>query len=456
MSAQRRFRRALTLLTMTLLVPGSAQLVAGDDRLGRMALRTWLGMWAALLGVVLLGMARPGAVITLFTNPAVLALLRVVLIAAAVGWAALLFDAWRLGDPRELGQPQRLAVFSLGGGLCVAVAGSLLFASHVVAVQRDFIETVFGTGPAAAADDGRYNVLLLGGDSGPTRDGLRPDSITVASIDAESGRIVLFGLPRNLEDVPFPDGSVMQERFPRGFNCSGCYLNAVHTWAENHADLFPPEVAAPGLEATRQAVAASTGLQISYTAMVDLGGFRQLVDALGGVTLHVPEAVPIGSTGNIRDWIQPGRQHLDGFQTLWFTRSRATSDDYSRMARQKCVLGALLHQVEPRTVLAHFQEVAEAGQQIMTTDIPASEVDRFVELALKARQLPVATVSFVPPLVRTYDPSFESIRGLVERALDRSEAADSGEPAATPNNRAAKTERPSDAANLSADLTSAC
>ena len=52
------------------------------------------------------------------------------------------------------------------GVLTFVVAGSLLFASHVVGVQRNFIIAMFGDGVASAAEHGRYNVLLIGGDAG--------------------------------------------------------------------------------------------------------------------------------------------------------------------------------------------------------------------------------------------------------------------------------------------------
>ena len=80
----------------------------------------------------------------------------------------------------------------VNGLLCFTVAGALLFGAHLVGVQRDFIITMFGDGEATGAHDGRYNVLLLGGDSGAGRWGLRPDSMTVASIDAETGKTVLI------------------------------------------------------------------------------------------------------------------------------------------------------------------------------------------------------------------------------------------------------------------------
>ena len=71
-------------------------------------------------------------------------------------------------------------------------------------------------GGIAGSADGRFNVLLMGGDSGAGRWGLRPDSLTVASIDAITGRTVLVSLPRNMQDFPFADGSVMAEQFPDG------------------------------------------------------------------------------------------------------------------------------------------------------------------------------------------------------------------------------------------------
>jgi LCP family protein required for cell wall assembly len=452
-SARIRFRRALTLLGMTLVLPGSAQLVAGNKQVGRAAMRAWL---ATISGTILLAALYFGwrsMAFRLMTNTMLLGLLRVGLVVAAAIWVGLLLDAWRLGDPLALRQRQRLAMFSLNSAVCIVASGALLFASHVVAVQRDFIEFMFGDGQVSSAVDGRYNVLLLGGDSGKTRVGLRPDSITLASIDADTGRTVLFGLPRNMERVPFPDGSVMARRFPNGFHWEPDYLNAINTWAGDHPGIFPEGVQDPGIEATKEAVQGITGLPVNYYAMVNLYGFRSLVDAVGGITLKVGERVPIGGIGgDITGWIEPGQQHLDGYHALWYARSRATSDDYSRMARQKCVMNAMLHQLSPRTVLAHVEAIAKASEQLMSTDIPASQLGTFIDLALKARSLPVATVSFVPPRIKTYDPDYGLIRTTVANAIARSEAADAGAP---PGKHKHDGSSPA-GANVTANLTHAC
>jgi len=427
-----RFRRAVALLLMTLVLPGSAQLVAGNKRWGRLAMRVVGLLASTLLVLVVVAKFWPVELSALIFDPTVLAGLRVLLVLGALGWAVLFVDAWRIGDPLGLRRGQRLAVFSLNGALCVVVAGALLFGSHLVSVQRSLVVDIFGHGITSNAEDGRYNVLLLGGDAGVTREGLRPDSMTVASIDEDTGRTVLFSLPRNLEEVPFPEGTPMHDAYPHGFDCEGCYLNSVYTWATDHEDLFPRAVGDVGAYATKRAVEEVTGLTVNYYAMVDLRGFRDLVDAVGGVTLTVPERLPIGGVdGPVKGWVEPGRRHLDGFETLWFARSRRTSDDYSRMARQKCVMSAMLTQLSPRDVLTRFQDIATASTEIVTTDVPAGELNTFLDLAAKARRLPVASVSFVPPTIETYDPDYDRIRSMVEAAVARAEQADDAQEGAT-------------------------
>jgi polyisoprenyl-teichoic acid--peptidoglycan teichoic acid transferase len=444
-----QLRRALSLLAMTLVAPGSAQLVAGNKTVGRIALRLYAAVLLAFIALVMIAVFWRSELITLGTSLWWLRVIRFALIGVALGWAFLIIDAWRIADPLSLGRRHRVAMTLVNGALCLSLTGGLLFASHLVAVQRDFIATVFGGGEVSAAEQGRYNVLLLGGDAGPTRVGLRPDSITLASVDTSTGRTVLIGLPRNLENVPFPPGTPMHKAFPKGFDCDGCYINGINTWATDHASLFPKSKT-PGIDATVEAVEQVTGLTVNYYALIDLRGFQDLVDAVGGVTIDVKRRIPIGGVGApITGWIEPGRQRLDGFQTLWYSRSRATSNDYSRMARQKCVMNAMLHQLDAKTVLLNFSKIAKAGKQILSTSIPASEVDTFVKLSLKARSLPVSTVSFVPPTIDTGDPDYAKIRSMVSDAIAASEARDDGSSASGHHKKHHD-------ANHSNDLAKAC
>jgi LCP family protein required for cell wall assembly len=324
---------------------------------------------------------------------------------------------------------------------------------------------MFGDGSASGAHDGRYNVLLLGGDSGAGRWGLRPDSITVASIDARTGKTVLIGLPRNMARFPFAEGSVMNRRFPQGFDCDGCYLNGVSTWALDHPDLFKRSKT-PGVDATVMAVEGITGLKINYWAMVNLQGFKDLVNAVGGVRLRVRAPIPVGGLGDdVTGYIEPGVRKLNGHDTLWFARAREGSDDYSRMARQKCVMNAMLQQVSPQVALRNFSEIAEASTAMLSTDLPRSEVDRFIALALEAKDQKVATVSLVPPLINTGDPDIDVIHSAVRHAIEASEdgAAGSTTEARKPRKRSGSVTGGSVgsldagyAANQSQDLAASC
>jgi LCP family protein required for cell wall assembly len=439
-AARVRYRRALMLMTMTIVVPGSAQLAAGNRRVGLAALRVWLALVAFVVLSIPVALVRHQYVFWLASDTSLLLLLRIVLIVLAVGWAGLLVDAWRLGQPLSLSVSHRRAVVGVNGVLCFSVAGTLLFGAHLVGVQRDFILTMFAGDQVSSAHHGRFNVLLLGGDSGAGRWGLRPDSMTIASIDEETGRTVLVGLPRNMANFPFAKGSVMAKQFPHGFDCDGCYLNGVSTWAQDHTALFGKSKN-PGVDATIMAIEGITGLKINYWAMVNLEGFRDLVDAVGGVTLRIRQPIPVGGLGSdVTGYIKPGTRKLNGHDVLWFARAREGSDDYSRMARQKCVMGAMLHQISPQTALTNFEAIAKASSAMISTDIPPGEVDKFISLALKARAQKISTVSLVPPMIVTAHPDIPTVRRMVDAAIARAEgrtpaqqaAAPSAEPTPTP------------------------
>jgi len=142
-SAKVRFRRALALLLMTLVLPGSAQLVAGHRTTGRVALRVWLGLAALVTFVALIAFKWHGFGFWLGTNTTVLAMVRFGLCLLAVGWAFLFLDAWRLGNPLALLQRHRLAMVGINGLLCFSVAGSLLFVSHVFGDSHSLFDVGF-------------------------------------------------------------------------------------------------------------------------------------------------------------------------------------------------------------------------------------------------------------------------------------------------------------------------
>jgi polyisoprenyl-teichoic acid--peptidoglycan teichoic acid transferase len=424
-----RIRRARTLLGLTLVAPGSAQLVAGDAsvlraRAARTVLRIWAGFLVALVLLAIAWLIHREFVLGLFTHQSVLRGLALLLLAAGVGWPLLTLDAWHLGGVRHLPVRSRRQLTVIAGLLALLTCAVPIAAGRRVWAGADLLGGVFGSSTRSTVADGRYNVLLLGGDAGPDRVGTRPDSVNLASIDADTGRTALISLPRNLQNVPFPAGSLAAKALPRGWSCGDtCLLNAIYTWgSQKQNQKYFPGVKDPGAEAMKQAVQAITGLKVNYYVLIDLQGFRSMIDAVGGINIDVTARVPIGGeTSPISGWIEPGKQHLNGFHALWYARSRTITSDYDRMARQRCVMTAMVNQLDPGTLLSHFQQIAAAGPKVVSTDIPAAELPKFITLGGEAKRRKIESLQFVPPLIVPHHPNYALIRNRVAALIADSE-----------------------------------
>ncbi|GAB3434181.1 hypothetical protein GCM10027517_01980 [Phycicoccus ginsengisoli] len=427
-------RRAFTLVLLTLLVPGSAQLVAGNRRLGRLALRLWLVAVVLVLALGLLLLASRSTAIGLLGHSWVLTTLQALLTAYAIGWAVLFVDAWRLGRPSSMVIRARRWLTLVTAALLVVTSGGLVYAANTVGAGRDAMNSLFTGKDAVPPSKGRYNILLLGADSGGDRIGTRPDSIQLVSVDGRTGRAVTFGFARDTENIDFRPGSTMARLMPGGWNCGDqCLLNGLYTWGHEHRAEFPAGTRDPGLVATREAVEALSGLDVQYYVMVDLKGFSRMVDAVGGLDVTVKYRTPIGGgTSPIVGWIEPGRQHLDGWHALWYARSRQGSTNYERMARQRCVMTAMVDQLDPQTVLTRFQKIAAASSTLIQTDLPASELGRFADLALQTRAQKIRSVNFVPPLIKPWDYDPAVVTRTVQSAIAASESASSASARAKP------------------------
>lgn len=437
------FRRGATMLAMSLVLPGSAQLAAGSRRIGRWGVRVWGLAVAALLLAVLLLLAARNVLLTVLTTGWVLWVASWLVLAAGLFWAFILVNAWWAARPRDMGTTRAVLLGGVALVLAVVIAYGTVLTASALRASGDAISSVLGGGGDTKVKDGRYNILLLGSDAGNDREGARTDSVTVASVDARTGRTVLFGLPRNLEDVPFPESSPLHALYPNGYGCETheCLLNAIYKLGWDNKKLYPG-VKDPGVQAVEEAVQATTGLQLNYYAMVDMYGFKDLIDALGGVNIDIGIQVPVGGDqATATSYIEPGpSRHLTGAEALWFSRQRTGSTDYARMQRQKCVMSAMLHQMDPMTVATKFGQIATATGQVLVTDVPSDQVGTLAELALKARSLDIRNVIFSPPLIAPGSPNFAVIRQTVADQIAASEALDA----------AAKSVKPAPAATTSA------
>lgn len=411
-----RTKRAFVLILLTLFVPGSAQIVAGDRRLGRRALRVTLVAWALIVLLLILVATNRSLLIGIVTNEFTSLVLILILLAFAVGWAILFINTLRLIRPVLL-EPRIRPV--VGAALVLAMvlsSGSLGYAAYLLNVGRNAIGSIFASGPAIEPSEGRYNFLMMGGDAGADRTGRRPDSLSVISVDAETGKTAIISIPRNLQNAQFSEDSPMRQIYPDGYDCGNeCLINAINTEVTNeHQDLYPG-VADPGAQATLEAVSGSLGIKVQAYVLVDMEGFSKLIDAMGGIRIKAGGWVPMsgpmvdeanGIHGMPEGWIPAGEQHLDGYHALWYGRSREFVDDYSRIQRQQCVQQAMLKQLDPATLLSKFQDIAEAGTKVVDSNISASQLGSFVDLAVKAKGQDVARLTIGPP---DFDASFSTV-----------------------------------------------
>ncbi|RLV54637.1 LytR family transcriptional regulator [Aeromicrobium phragmitis] len=467
LSPARALRRALALMVATIVWPGSAQLLAGRRRLGLIVMALWGVLVIAAIVVLLWFRPERETIFGWVTDAETLYIARLVVVGVVLGWLALFVDAWRLATFPGLDRPRWLLVAVLNMTVIALVSGMLTIGWSTVSASRQVVTEVFAATETAPPLQGRYNILLIGADSADGREGLRPDSLNVLSVDARTADTVMVSLPRNLQGVPFPEDSPMHALYPNGFNCgSECLLNAVHTAAQERADLYP-DSDDPGLDATIEAVEGATGLSINYYVMINMQGFASLVDAVGGVTVTVTTPIAMfGETDRRRDqFIPEGRQRLDGNEALWFARSRIQSDDFTRMARQKCLMVAMLDQLSPQTVLLNAGRIADSSSQMLRTDLPASELAAFADLALDARTQQIATLSVVPPEYNTVNPDFARIHADIAALIARSsQPASSASPSApAPTTAPGPTTAPQPTeptatpdANITDDLAAAC
>ena len=384
------------------------------------------------------------AVLDLAVDPSALDVVAAVLMVAGVVWVgSIVLTAERAWPRHSRRTVVWKSLFVLAA--CAVVVAPLSVAVRYMEVQADLVSAVFAaprpaptvvvseeaTPPPEPEDPwegvDRVNLVLLGSDAGKNRIGVRTDSMMVVSIDPQSGDTLLIGVPRNLENVPFPTSNPMHALYPNGYNCGDeCLMNGIWTLAETRPDLYPDNPS-PGRMTTVDVLGEITGLDLGSSVVIDLSGFAQLVDAMGGVDVNVTERVCIDChvvngglawTSDRREWIEPGLQHLDGRHALWYARSRATSDDFSRMRRQRCVAGALLQQADPVSLFARYPKIARAVQDNVSVDLPADELPAWVDLVQRVQEGgSIRSLPLTDDVVTPGNPDYGKIRKLVRRAL---------------------------------------
>ncbi|HWI33702.1 MAG TPA: LCP family protein, partial [Lapillicoccus sp.] len=138
--------------------------------------------------------------------------------------------------------------------------------------------------------------------------------------------------------------------------------------------------------------------------------------------------------GVVRDnigWIEPGLQKLNGVQALWYARSRILSDDFSRMRRQRCLIGALLDQVNPVNMLRQYPELAQAAKENISTDIAVEQLPAWVELVQRIQKGAITSLTFTSDNINPANPNYPKMREMVQAAINPPPAAETPTPSTT-------------------------
>jgi polyisoprenyl-teichoic acid--peptidoglycan teichoic acid transferase len=284
------------------------------------------------------------------------------------------------------------------------------------------------------AADGRLNLLLIGSDAGPGRWLARMDSINILSVEVATGRAAIFSIWRYTANVPLPPesaGAFKDGRFPG-------WLNALYVWAIGHPKQFPGGDAA-GFRATAGAVQEIIGVPLDGAVVVNLNGFVDLVDAIGGLWIDIPFAVhdPHYALPNGRGYIElnfsVGCQKLDGERALEYARTRHQDSDYGRMRRQQRVLVSFARQVDPIAMLPKVPDLLAVARDNLWTTIQPEDIASMAALAARVDLDAVQYYLFWPPQTPQHlnTAGIQHVRDVVGGIFDAPTASSEPTPAPT-------------------------
>jgi LCP family protein required for cell wall assembly len=181
----------------------------------------------------------------------------------------------------------------------------------------------------------------------------------VVGVDPVARTLAFASIPRDTIDVPLPGGGVLQNQ----------KINAFYDIAASHAAQYPQGAG----RATADMVGLLLGIHIDFFAATSFGGFTNLAQAMGGVTLTLPAPVfdpfyQVSAT-QIGVSFPKGRQHLDAQRSLIFVRTRQGDNDFQRERRQQLFLLAAGHQLVAKPALLGALLVT-AARGNLSTDFP--------------------------------------------------------------------------------------
>ncbi len=257
--------------------------------------------------------------------------------------------------------PRPLPTLLMPGNVAPQVAAPTAIPTQVPVVDRHGQDIV--------------NILLIGNDGEITHDGfLRTDTMIVVSVNRSAGTVSMLSFPRDL--FVYMPGWTMQRM----------NVAYIHGEASGWTD--------GGFGLLRETIYYNFGINVHYYAMVDLTGFKSIVDTLGGIDIAVDCAlqnlpligaeVPKAATAPDADGkvvLPVGYYHLSGPEALWYARSRDNSTDFDRGRRQQQVLRAIWRAARAGGQLQQIPQLWNEGIKLIQTNLTLDDALSLVPVA---------------------------------------------------------------------------
>jgi LCP family protein required for cell wall assembly len=196
--------------------------------------------------------------------------------------------------------------------------------------------------PKASSES--LNVLVLGVDRRPEAadaTGTRSDTMMLVRLTPQTGQVKLLSVPRDLLVEVEPG---VEDR-----------INQAYAYG--------------GIEQAKAVVENLTGIPIDRYAIIDFGGFEEVIDALGGITLKVEQPIQVGIEGH-RVYIPAGTQELDGLEALAYARYRgAPCGDLDRIEHQQQLVAALREEALQWNTVTELPRIVKIMHENVETNV---------------------------------------------------------------------------------------
>lgn len=225
----------------------------------------------------------------------------------------------------------------------------------------------------------RVNILVLGIDRRPTEKcPCRTDAMMLASLDPKTSTAGLVTIPRDLY-VPIPgvgDNRINEAMF--------------------YGALYRYPGGGPAL--AKQTVEYNLGRRVHFYALLDFGGFRKIIDTVGGIDIDVPNAIddaeyPTEDFRTMRIHFNKGLQHMDGERALEYVRTRHQDADFGRSRRQIQVMLAARDKALKLDWLPKLPLLIQQLWGSIETDLTPQDVLALAPVAAKVRTENIKTAS---------------------------------------------------------------